>query len=342
MFLMVLSLLCLGSWAAAFKLGGKWRFEVFYLDFALGLLFAAVVYSFTVGNLGYDGFNFLDDLGHAGKRQWLYVFLAGIIFNLGNMLLMGAISVAGLAVAFPMGMGIAIVVSTGLGLAAHPAGSPALMGIGCALIFASVLVNATNYRMMAVARHEALARAGKAKSTRRPNPVKGIVLAFVAGALIGCFTPLLDLGRQGEVGLGPYAMGAVFVLGVFISSLIFDIFFMNLPIAGDPVELNAFLNCSLKQHLIGLAGGAIWYTGTLAALICVSLPEYLPTSQLSRQLLTQGAPAIAALWGMLVFREFKANDIRVKVLGVLMLVLFTGGLVMLGLAPLYTKSLIAP
>src|ERR1039457_2881109 len=110
LFCMVLSLLCLGSWASAFKFAGKWRFELFYLDFALGLLLASVVWAFTFGNAGFDGFTFIDDLQHAGKHQWMYVFLSGMIFNLGNMLLIAAVSVAGLAVAFPMGMGMALLV----------------------------------------------------------------------------------------------------------------------------------------------------------------------------------------------------------------------------------------
>src|SRR3954451_15920115 len=130
LFLMVLSLLCLGSWASACKFAGKWRFELFYLDFALGLLLASVVFAFTVGNLGYDGFNFLDDLQHAGKRQWMYVFLGGLIINLGNMLLISAVSVSGLAVAFPMGMGVALLLGTGLGLAGRPAGNSLLLGLG--------------------------------------------------------------------------------------------------------------------------------------------------------------------------------------------------------------------
>jgi glucose uptake protein len=167
--------------------------------------------------------------------------------------------------------------------------------------------------------------------------MKGIVLAFMAGILIGCFPPLLEMGRLGDLGLGPYAAGAVFVIGVFLSSFIFDIFFMNLPIAGEPVELVTILTSSGKQHLIGLAGGVIWYTGMLAALVCTSVPEHLPGTQLTRQLLVQGAPVVTALWGIVVFREFKTYDIRVKVLGVLMLVLFAGGLVVLGAAPLYAK-----
>src|ERR1041385_3329288 len=102
--LLILSFVCLGSWPAMFKMAGKWRFELFYFDFAFGLIVAALIYAFTVGNLGFDGFNFLDDLQHAGKRQWLFGFLAGVIFNFANMLLMGAVSVAGMSIAFPMSM----------------------------------------------------------------------------------------------------------------------------------------------------------------------------------------------------------------------------------------------
>src|ERR1035441_1211955 len=178
LFLMVLSLLCLGSWASFFKFAGKWRFELFYLDFAIGLLLAAVIYAFTVGNSGYDGFNFIDDLQNH-KRQLMYVFLAGLIFNLGNMLLMGAVSVAGLSVAIPMGMGMALLVGTGLGITGRPGGNGMLLGLGCLLILTSIIVSAVSYRIMGVARHEALARAGKAKSTRRPSPLKGIVLALL-------------------------------------------------------------------------------------------------------------------------------------------------------------------
>ena len=144
---------------------------------------ASVVFAFTVGNLGYDGFNFLDDLQHAGKRQWMYVFIAGLIFNLGNMLLMAAVSVSGLAVAFPMGMGMALLLGTGLGIASRPAGNSLLLGMGCLLILTSIIVNAISYRIMGVAKHEELARAGRAKSTRRPNPLKGIILALAAGIL---------------------------------------------------------------------------------------------------------------------------------------------------------------
>ena len=338
MFLMVLSLLCLGSWASFFKFAGKWRFELFYLDFALGLMLAAVIYAFTVGNIGYDGFNFIDDLQHAGKRQWMYVFIGGLIFNLGNMLLMAAVSVSGLAVAFPMGMGMALLLGTGLGIAGRPAGNGMLLALACLLILASIIVNAASYRIMGVARHEALARAGRAKSTRRPNPVKGIILALAAGLFLGAFAPLLDRARQGDLGLGPYALGAIFAFGVFYSSFVFDIFFMNLPVEGAPLEFGSYLRGGLRQHLSGLVSGVVWYAGILLAWMCSSVPESIQGEPALRFGLAQGSPVVAALWGIVVFREFKGSDVRLKVLGMLMLVLFLCGVAMIGLAPLFLKK----
>ena len=338
LFLMVLSLLCLGSWASLFKFAGKWRFELFYLDFAIGLLLASVIFAFTLGNIGYDGFNFLDDLQHAGKRQWMYIFIAGLIFNLGNMLLMAAISACGLALAFPMGMGMALLFGTGLGIAGRPAGNSLLLGMGCLLILTSILVNAVSYRMMGVARHEALARAGQAKSTRRPRPLKGIVLALAAGLLIGGFTPLLDKARQGDLGLGPYAIGFIFAFGVFFSSFVYDIFFMNLPVEGDPVEFGGYLNGRLKQHLAGLVSGVVWYAGIVLAWVCTSVPEVIQGGPMLHFMLAQGSPVLAALWGILVFREFKDSDVRVKLLGTLMLVLLLCGMAMIGLAPQFLQK----
>ena len=338
LFLMVLSLLCLGSWASFFKFAGKWRFELFYLDFAIGLFLASVILAFTLGNTGYDGFNFIDDLQHAGKRQWMYIFLAGLIFNLGNMLLMGAVSVAGLAVAFPMGLGVALLIGSGLGVAGGPAANATLLGLGCVLILTSIVVNAVSYRIMGVARHEVLARAGKAKSTRRPSPLKGIILALSAGLLIGVFTPLVEKAREGELGLGPYGLGFIFAFGVFFSSFVYDIFFMNLPVEGDPAEFGWYLKGGFRQHLSGLASGFIWYTGILSAWVCSSVPETMQGTPLPRFLLAQGSPVLAALWGIVVFREFKNSDIRVKLMGTLMLVLFLCGLCMIGLAPLLLRK----
>jgi glucose uptake protein len=263
----------------------------------------------------------------------MYVFIAGMIFNFGNMLLMAAVSVSGLAVAFPMGMGMALLVGTGLGMATRPAGNGMLLGLGCLLIVTSIIVNAVSYRIIGVAKHEALARAGRAKSTRRPSPIKGIILALAAGLLIGGFVPLAEKAREGDLGLGPYGLGSIFAFGVFLSSFVLDIFFMNLPVEGEAVEFGAYVTGRFGQHAAGFAAGFIWYTGMLAAWLSTSVTEAIQGGPLLRFMLAQGAPILTALWGIVVFREFKAADMRVKLMGTLMLVLFLCGLAMIGLAP---------
>ena len=185
-----------------------------------------------------------------------------------------------------------------------------------------------------VARHEELARAGQPKHV----VLEKIVLALVAGVFIGASIPLAEKARQGDLGLGPYAVGFIFAFGVFFSSFVFDIFFMNLPVEGEPVEFGAYLHGGLKKHLPGFGSGLIWYIGMLLAWVCSSVPETIQGEPILRFVLAQGSPVVAALWGILVFREFKSSDVRVKLMGTLMLVLFLCGMAMIGFAPLALRS----
>jgi glucose uptake protein len=338
LFLMVLSLLCWGSWANSYKLAGKWRYELYYFDFALGVVIVAFIYAFTFGNLGYDGFSFLDDLMHAGKRQWLYGFMGGVIFNLANMILMSAISVAGMAVAFPVGIGVATIVGTALAYAAKSTGNPALLFLGCVLVAAAILTDALAYRFHALLRHEELARAGKAASTRRPSSIKGIVLALVSGLLMGSFFPLVDKAREGDIGLGPYAVAAVFAIGVLLSTFVFNVFLMNLPVEGEPLEVLDFFKSTPMQHLLGLGGGALWCTGMVASLAAGSAAAELQVGTVAAHFLAQGFALIAALWGVLLWKEFKRADMRVKTLVVLMFLLFAGGLLVISEAALHVRA----
>ncbi|MGA2725188.1 MAG: AcrB/AcrD/AcrF family protein [Bryobacteraceae bacterium] len=338
LFLMILSLFCWGSWANSYKLAGKWRYELYYFDFALGMTIAAFLYAFTVGNLGFDGFSFIDDLMHAGKRQWLYGFMGGVIFNLGNMILMSAISVAGMAVAFPVGVGVAIIVGTILAYAVRSAENPGLLLAGCVLIAAAIVAAASAYRYYAVLRHEALARAGKAASTRRPSSIKGIVLALVSGLLMGSFVPLVDNARASDIGLGPYAVTAVFSIGVFVSTFVFNVFLMNLPVEGEPLEVLDIFKSTPKQHLLGLAGGALWCTGMVASLAAESAAAETHVGAVAAYFLAQGFALIAALWGILLWKEFKGADLRVKTLAIFMFLLFAGGLLVISQASLYVRA----
>jgi glucose uptake protein len=338
LFLMTLSLLCWGSWANSYKLAGKWRYELYYFDFAAGVVVAAFLYAFTVGNLGYDGFSFMDDVMHSGKRQWLYGLMGGVIFNLGNMILMSAISVAGMAVAFPMGIGVATIVGTILAYAGSSTGNPALMFLGCALIAGAVAAAALAYRFHAVLRHEELARAGKAASTRRPSSIKGIVLALVGGLFMGSFFPLVDKATEGELGLGPYAVAAVFAVGVFLSTFVFNVFLMNLPVEGEPLEVLDIFKSTPKQHLLGLAGGVVWCTGMVTSLAAASAPAAAQVGTVEGCFLAKGFPLIAALWGILAWKELKGADVRVKTLAVFMFLLFVCGLLLISQAPLQVRA----
>jgi glucose uptake protein len=345
--LMILSMLCLGSWANTYKLSGKWPFELYYFDYALGLLLASLLFAFTLGNLGYDGFTFLDDVLHAGKRQWLYAFSGGVLFNLANMFLVAAISLAGMAVAFPVGMGVALIGGVVLNYLLRPAANPAFLFIGCALVAAAVIVDAFAYRALGMLRHEELAKAGLAKSTRKKAPVKAIVLALVGGLVMSAFLPLVERAQDGELGLGPYAVIVFFAAGVFFSTFALNIFFMNLPVEGDPVEFSHYFKGSPSQHVLGLLGGAIWCAGAVASFVAASANADSGAGTLSltdsatrvgpaaSYAMAQGATLIAALWGVLAWKEFKGGDTRVKALAALMFVLYACGLVMVSLAPLY-------
>jgi glucose uptake protein len=290
-----------------------------------------------VGNLGYDGFSFLDDLEHAGKRQWFYGFVAGVIFNFANMLLVAALSVSGMAVAFPVGIGMAIIMGSFLSYIVKPTGNLPILLAGCALIAAAIIVAAIACNILGVIRHEELARAGKAKSTRRPTTVKGVILALVSGLLMGSFFPLVQKGTEGEVGLGPYAITAVFALGIFLSAFVFDLFYINLPVQGEPLEISEFFHTRPGHHLLGVLGGVLWCGGAVASFAASAAPAQAQLSPALHSLLAQGYPLVAALWGLLAWKEFRGGDTRLKASALIMLVLFAGGLVLISLAPAYVR-----
>ncbi|MDR3701296.1 MAG: GRP family sugar transporter [Candidatus Sulfopaludibacter sp.] len=334
---MIFGMLCLGSWANTFKMGGRWRFELYYFDFALGALVAAMLLAFTVGSTGFDGFSFTDDLMQAGKRQWFYAFLAGMIFNLANMLLTAAISVAGMAVAFPIGIGSAVVVGSLLSLLLGHESSPMFLLAGCVAILFAIVADGIAYSSLGVLRHEALARAGKAKSTRRPSSLKAIVLALVSGLFMGSFAPLIQNSMEGDLALGPYSISALFAMGVFFSSIAFNIFFINLPVEGEPVEMRDFFRARPKKHLLGWSGGALWAAGSTAILVAASAPAHANLGQPLTYQLTQAFAVIATLWGLLAWKEFSGSDGKVRFLSMVMVVLYVAGLVLISLAQVYVR-----
>ncbi len=351
--LAILSMICWGSWANTQKLTGKWRFELFYWDYAIGVLIAAAVAAFTFGSLGFDGLQFSDDLlVRAGKRNIAYGFGAGVVFNLANILLVAAISVAGMSVAFPVGIGMALVIGVIWNYAIKPQGNALMLFGGVGIVMLAIVLDALAYQALSAQRLKALIKAGKTKSTKVKTSWKGIVLSITSGILMGSFYPLVELGKQGEIGLGPYAIGFVFAAGIFFSTIPFNIFFMNLPVQGEAVEFRDYFRGTARQHLLGLVGGAIWAVGTLsnfvvssatrpvADAVAVADPAATGEPLLGPAIsyaLGQGATLISALWGLFVWKEFKGAGQRVRFLIGLMLIAFTIGLALVSLAPLIPR-----
>jgi len=323
MLLMVLGILCWGSWATTFKFSGKWRFELYYFDFAAGLVAAAILLAFTFGNLGFDGFSVIDDLMHAGKRQWFFGVLAGVVFNFGNMLLLAAVSIEGLSVAFPLGVGTALLVGTAVESVLHPSGDSALVYTGLAVSIAALGLAGAAYAQAIRQRHETLARRGQAKSTRRPSAVKGIVLPLAAGLLTGASLPIIQGCSEGDLGLGPYAMPLLLSFGILGSTFVFNLFLMNLPVEGEPVDIFEYFSGALRQHLWGVAGGAVWCVGTVAILVAIaSLPDRIRSTSPIGFPLAQASLVVAAMWGLVRWKEFHDQKLVTKALVAAFLALF--------------------
>ncbi len=333
--LIILSMLCWGSWANTFKLAGKWRFELFYYDYSLGVLIAAAIYALTFGNFGSDGISLVDDLMHAGKRQIFLGGVGGVVFNLANMLLVAAISLAGLSVAFPVGIGLALVIGVIWNYILKPQGNPTLLFTGAAIVVGAIVVDAFAYRALEAGRAVDAAKQGGKPGARKVTG-KGIALSLLSGVLMGSFFPLVEMGKAGPLGLGPYAIGFVFAAGVFLSTFFFNLFFMNLPVEGEPVAMSEYFKGTGKQHLLGIVGGLIWATGTIANFVAASAPDKVQVGPAISYAIGQGATMVSALWGLLVWREFAGAGPRVRLLVLIMLLLFVCGLGLVSVAPLYT------
>jgi glucose uptake protein len=207
---------------------------------------------------------------------------------------------------------------------------------GCVLIFAAILAAGAAYRFINEIRHEAKARAGKAKSTKRPVAVKGVVISLLSGALMaGCY-PLLAKAKEGEAGLGPYSVAMIFAGGVFVSTFVFNLFFMNLPIEGDPVDFMEYFQSSPRAHGLALLGGIVWCLGAVAGFVAASAENVRIVPSLTYAL-SQAPALIAILWGTLVWREFKDGDARTKSLVGLMFILFTVGVTLVSLAQAFVR-----
>ena len=334
--LTILTMICWGSWANVLKIAKGWRFELLYYDYSIGVALGAALAGLSFGTWGSDGLRFMEDLGRAGNINILSGFAGGVIFNLSNILVVGAISVAGMGVAFPIGVGLALVVGVIWNYIVNPQGNPWLLFTGVALIVGAIVVDAVAYRAHAVSRSTAGDKADAA--AKRAATWKGIRLSIAGGILMGMFYPLVEIGKTGERGLGPYAAGFVFGLGVLTSVFVFNLYFMRFPIEGPRLSFGDYLRGNSWAHFLGILGGMVWITGSLANFVAASAPRELQVGPAISYAIGQGSTMVGALWGVLVWREFAGGGARVNRLLVLMFVLFVTGLGVVSIAPLYAAQ----
>ncbi len=312
-----ITMLCWGSWGNTQKLASKkWRYELFYWDYVIGMLLFSLILGFTMGSTGELGRPFVEDIAQA---EWLSigsVALGGVIFNASNILLSASISLSGLAVAFPLGVGLALVLGVIINYIGEPKGDPIVLFLGVALIVVAIICNG-------IAAGKMQSGEGKSSSHR-----KGIILAAVAGVLMSCFyrfvAVAMDLSNfeQPTPGmLTPYSAIFIFSVGVVLSNFVFNTYVMRRPFVGEKVTYADYFKGSLPTHLVGALGGAIWCLGTAF--------NYIAAGEAGAAIsyaLGQGAPMIAAIWGVFIWREFKGASRTVNALLFGMFVLFIAGL----------------
>ena len=318
--LCVVTMICWGSWGNTQKLAAKsWRYELYYWDYVVGILLFSVFLCFTLGSFGQSGRSFLPDLMQLEGSKAASAFTGGVIFNASNILLSAAVSIAGMSVAFPLGVGLALVLGVFINYAGEPKGDAALLFTGVALVTLAIVCNGIAARR----------KGGKTGGTR-----KGIVLAVIAGVLMSFFyrfvAAAMDLEHFENPTPGmatPYTAFFIFSCGIFLSNFLFNTLAMRRPFAGDPVSYSEYFQGRPATHLVGILGGCIWGLGTALS--------YLAAGKAGAAIsyaLGQGAPMIAALWGVCVWKEFKGCPASTMRLLVLMFVLFVAGLSLITIA----------
>ena len=327
--LLFLSMICWGSWANTLKVtGARWRFELFYFDYSLGVLVASSIAAFTFGMWGAD-MTFQDRMLVAGHLKEAYAVVGGVVFNLANMLLVAAIAQAGMAVAFPFAIGLAVVIGVVWNYFLNPQGNAWMLFLGLLLVIAAVIVDSRAH----------LERERAASGSQRRRTVrKGLTLSLVSGVLMGVFYPLVEKGMGGDLGLGPYAAALLFSEGVFFSTFVFNIFFMNVPVEGEQLKLNRYFLGRPQWHFWGIAGGIIWAVGAIANFAAASAPAAVNVGPAISLAIGQCATLVSVLWGLIVWKEFAGANAKTKGLVAGMIALFACGLVLLSLAPLIGPS----
>jgi glucose uptake protein len=294
--MMIGSALFWGSWANTYKGVKNYRFELFYWDYAIGIFLISLVLALTMGNAGNDPSSFLNNVRSADPQNIAMAMIGGAIFNLANLLLVAGIDMVGIAIAFPLSIGIALAVGVVLSYALQPRGDAVLLTVGVVCALLAVFLDGKAY--------------GSLSTTGKSVSKKSIIVCIVSGILMGLWAPFMARAMthaQNGDPLGPYS-GAVFLtLGALLSCFIWNIYFMKKPLVGESVDFSGFFKTSLSNHLLGLLGGVLWGVAMVFNLVAANF-----TGVAISYAIGQSAPMIAALWGVFVWKEFAGAPVKAK------------------------------
>jgi glucose uptake protein len=287
----ITSTLCWGSWANTYKLTRGYRFELFYWDYAVGIVLVSLIWALTLGSTGTSGEPFATNIVAADRMNIAWAIIGGFIFNIANLLLVAGIDIAGLAIAFPLSIGTALVVGVVLSYAIEPRGNAVVLGAGVALAVVAVLFDGRAYHAL----------------TREGSPVsrKSVIVCIVSGLLMGSFAPFVTRALTSGHALGPYSIGVFFTLGAFLSCFGVNLYFMRRPLVGEPVDFSGFRSARVTDHLLGVLGGFVWGTGMVFNFVAASFVGVAISYAIG-----QAAPMVAALWGVFVWHEFRGASRR--------------------------------
>jgi glucose uptake protein len=297
--MMITSAICWGSWANTYKGVKNYRFELFYWDYAIGIVIISVILGFTMGSTGHNGYSLVHNITTADASNIVYALIGGALFNLANLLLVAAIDMAGLAVAFPVSIGIALVVGVVLSYALEPKGNAGFLALGVVCALLAVILDGKAYGN--------LAAAGRNVSR------KSIITSIVSGVLMGLWAPFMTHAMTNGHSLSPYSAALFLTVGALLSCFIWNLYFMKHPLVGEPVGLAGFFHAPASGHFLGLVGGFVWGVGTVFNLVAASL-----TGVAISYAIGQSAPMVAALWGIFAWKEFNGSGTKAKVYLVLM------------------------
>ncbi len=295
--------ICWGSWANTYKGVKNYRFELFYWDYAVGIFLIAVALAFTIGSSSNDASSFLNNVRAADRSNIIYTLAGGAVFNLANLLLVAAIDLAGLAIAFPVSIGIAMVVGVVSSYVLQPKGNAALLAAGVTCAVFAVILDGKAY--------------GNLERANRSVSRKSIIICVVSGILMGLWAPFVTHAMTQGNTLGPYSIGVFLTLGALLSCFVWNVYFMKNPLVGEPVNFREFFHGPASGHMLGLLGGLIWGAGTVFNLVAANF-----TGVAISYAIGQSAPMVAALWGVLAWKEFQGANRRAKTFLALMFVFY--------------------